>query len=93
MKDTKAMAREAGIDEWWDSGSDWRETFNERLKAFETLVRADEREECAKVVENTPVGMFSCDMNGSAVDGYVAQWKAAVSIRARGETEIKEKNT
>jgi hypothetical protein len=38
------MAREAGIDAWWDSGSDWRETFNEHLKAFEALVRADERE-------------------------------------------------
>jgi hypothetical protein len=37
------MAREDGIDEWWDSGSDWRETFNEHLKAFAELVRADER--------------------------------------------------
>ena len=44
MKDTIDMAREAGIDAWWDSGSDWRETFNEHLKAFEALVRADERE-------------------------------------------------
>jgi hypothetical protein len=36
------MAREAGIDAWWDSGGDWRETFNEHLKAFEALVRADQ---------------------------------------------------
>jgi hypothetical protein len=43
MRDTIDMAREAGIDAWWDSGSDWRETFNEHLKAFEALVRADER--------------------------------------------------
>ena len=39
------MALEAGIDAWWDSGSDWRETFDEHLKAFEALVRADEREQ------------------------------------------------
>ena len=44
MKTTIELSREAGIDAWWDSGSDWRETFNERLKAFEALVRADERE-------------------------------------------------
>ena len=43
MRDTIELSREAGIDAWWDSGSDWRETFNERLKAFEALVRADER--------------------------------------------------
>jgi hypothetical protein len=43
MKTTIDMACEAGIDAWWDSGSDWRETFNEHLKAFEALVRADER--------------------------------------------------
>jgi len=54
MKTTIDMAREAGIDAWWDSGSDWRETFNEHLKAFEELVRADEREACADVVESTP---------------------------------------
>ena len=43
MKDTIDMAREAGIDAWWNSGSDWREKFDEHLKAFEALVRADER--------------------------------------------------
>jgi hypothetical protein len=48
MKDTIDMVREAGIDAWWDSGSDWRETFNEHLKAFEALIRADEREQGQK---------------------------------------------
>jgi hypothetical protein len=56
MRETIEMVREAGIDAWWDSGSDWRETFNEHLKAFEALVRADaiadEREACAKVCED-----------------------------------------
>ena len=44
MKTVIEMAKEAGIDEWWDSGSEWRETFNERLERFAELVRADERE-------------------------------------------------
>jgi hypothetical protein len=38
------IAKEAGIYEWWDNGGDWRETFNEHLKAFAALVREDERE-------------------------------------------------
>ena len=48
MKTTIDMAREAGIDAWWDSGGEFRGVFNEHLKAFEALVRADEREVCAK---------------------------------------------
>lgn len=44
MKTVIEMAREAGIDEWWDSGAEWRETFNEHIQAFAELVRADERE-------------------------------------------------
>ncbi len=54
MRDTIDMAREAGIDEWWDNGGDWRETFNEHLKAFEALVRADECALATPVQE--PVG-------------------------------------
>jgi hypothetical protein len=50
------MAREAGIDEWWDNGGDWRETFNEHLKAFEALVRADERNRLAKECALLPFG-------------------------------------
>jgi hypothetical protein len=56
MRDTIDMAREAGIDEWWDNGGDWRETFNEHLKAFEALVRADEREACVKLIESRKTG-------------------------------------
>jgi hypothetical protein len=72
---TVQLAREAGIDAWWDSGSDWRETFNEHLKAFEALVRADEREACAKVCEE--LLMWNEDDPGSS---------AAKAIRARGNT-------
>jgi hypothetical protein len=46
MRDTIEMAREAGDD--WDSTLS---TDKEFLKRFEALVRADEREACAKVCE------------------------------------------
>ena len=69
MRDTIDMAHEAGIDAWWDSGGDWRETFDEHLKAFEALVRADEREACAKVCDDLHPDW---------------KWRAAESIRARG---------
>jgi hypothetical protein len=56
MRDTIDMAREAGfaIDvstdpnsppSWWGAGHD------DRFKAFAALVRADEREACARIAE------------------------------------------
>jgi hypothetical protein len=45
MRDTLEMAREAGI----AIRSNWAE---QELKAFEALVRADEREACAKVCKD-----------------------------------------
>jgi hypothetical protein len=87
MRDTIDMAREAGIDAWWDSGSEWRETFDEVLKAFEALVRADEREACAKVCESEAEMFKSCAYG--AGDGRY-DWKedgareCAAAIRARG---------
>jgi hypothetical protein len=83
MKSTIDMAREAGIDAWWDSGSDWRETFDEHLKAFEALVRADEREACAKVCDRVIEGKDPDDIHSDS------QWAAlslAAEIRARGNT-------
>ena len=47
MKTTIEMAREAGLEEMWELTP----RFVERLKAFEALVRADEREACAKVAD------------------------------------------
>ena len=65
MRDTIDMAREAG----WTS----YDSQDERFKAFEALVRADEREACAKV----------CDaMNKYMDDGE----ECAAAIRARGNT-------
>ena len=63
MRDTIDMAREAGIDEWWDNGGDWRETFNEHLKAFEALVRADECALAAPVHE--PEYVYTCNGCGA----------------------------
>ena len=45
------MARQAGIEKWWDSGNEQREVLQEHLEAFAKLVAAKEREECAKVCE------------------------------------------
>jgi len=75
MRDTIDMAREAGIDEWWDNGGDWRETFNEHLKAFEALVRADEREACVKAIED----QITWDLDDP-------ESTAIKAIRARGNT-------
>jgi hypothetical protein len=76
------MAREAGIDEWWDNGGDWRETFNEHLKAFEALVRADERKETDRL-------RALCDELLSELYVYRASKylkETTQAIRARGNT-------
>ena len=43
------MAREAGIDSWWDSGNEMREVFQQCLERFAALVRADEREKSLRL--------------------------------------------
>jgi hypothetical protein len=62
------MAREAGADTllYWDI---------EKLKRFESLVRADEREACAKVCESLPMQQ-EIDVRD----------ECAAAIRARGNT-------
>ena len=65
MRDTIDMAREAGIRDCTCSGE------LGCLKAFDALVRADEREACAKVCEQ---------MNHYMDDGDAC----AAAIRARG---------
>ena len=74
------MAREAGIDAWWDSGNECREDLQAHLEHFAGLVAAAEREACAKV----------CDAEGREWDSdsvvteknYAAHCAAA--IRTRG---------
>jgi glutamine phosphoribosylpyrophosphate amidotransferase len=64
MRDTIEIAQEAGADTlmYWDI---------EKLKRFEALVRADEREACAKVCDDLHPDW---------------KWRAAESIRARSNT-------
>ena len=65
------MAREAGIDAEKDTLCRY-EGWLEPLKVFEALVRADEREACAKVCDTTPPYPFRPSI------------EAAHAIRARG---------
>lgn len=82
MKDTIDMARDAGFETMLRKGKilgfDRDGDYTEELKAFEALVRADEREECAKVAESEP---RSWDANAPS-----PQHRIATAIRARGNT-------
>ena len=69
MKTIIEMAREAGL---WPAVTD---TFPKELQAFAELVRADEREACAKVCEPQ-----------EEHDDPLTAWKIAAAIRARGNT-------
>jgi hypothetical protein len=87
MRDTIDMAREAGID-LYGLGAN-HERFVGVIKAFEALVRADEREACAKVCESEAEMFKSCAYGAN--DGRY-DWKedgareCATAIRARENT-------
>ncbi len=86
MKTVIEMAREAGI-EWdlidKDEGQIWYIT-QAGLVRFAELVRADEREACAKVIDEMAEDMER-EMEPSTAIAYVRSKAAA--IRARGETK------
>jgi hypothetical protein len=71
VRDTIELAREAGADTlmYWDI---------EKLKRFEELVRADEREACAKVCDDYDVKYDVCSSDTAE--------SIATAIRARGNT-------
>jgi hypothetical protein len=75
------MAREAGfhVGDHFVAGASEAE-----LKAFEALVRADEREACAKVLDEMAEDMER-EMEPSTAIAYVRS--KAATIRARGETK------
>jgi hypothetical protein len=50
MKTLLEMAREAGFTQ--PEGETWYEAFPQCIEAFAELVRADEREACAKVADS-----------------------------------------
>jgi hypothetical protein len=75
MKTTLEIAQEAGIIDFRDAYSEAHvQDVLENLKAFEALVRADEREACAKVCDAT----FSGDEYATALINSYAD-----AIRAR----------
>ena len=85
MRDTIDMAREAGIIDFRDAYSEEHvQAVLEDLKAFEALVRADEREACAKVLDEMAEDMER-EMEPSTAIAYVRS--KAATIRARGETK------
>jgi len=71
MRDTIDMAREVKMPYDFVTGEP---IYIEKLKAFEAIVRADEREACAKVAEWEP-----CMTDTPK--------RIAAAIRARGETK------
>jgi hypothetical protein len=86
MRDAIEMARAAGFDITCDpTETPWRtfvEGWEEELKAFEALVRADEREACAKVCEEVLEQYRGTDMGKHA---ELVGDACANAIRARGQ--------
>jgi hypothetical protein len=81
MRDTIEMAREAGLLTWLKPPED----VIERFKSFEALIRADEREACAKVCDDLPAPDVYSNTDKSMWD--VTCVDCANAIRARGETK------
>jgi hypothetical protein len=84
MKTVIEMAQEAGFDY---SGVElsWESVIcTEELERFAELVRADEREACAKVLDEMAEDMER-EMEPSTAIAYVRS--KAATIRARGETK------
>jgi hypothetical protein len=82
MKNTIDMAREAG----WTS----YDSQDERFKAFEALVRADEREACARIAEEPSATTYECTVAcGGPAQTFQQRFPKhshdiAKEIRARG---------
>ena len=79
MKTVIEMAREATL---LDSRDDWGsvpDEYREAIKAFAELVRADEREACAKVCEDNATDLSEGDWDSACIN-------CADHIRARSNT-------
>jgi hypothetical protein len=83
MTDILELAREAGLgtvlchnsvegDRVWIEGADWHDELERFAELLEAKVRADEREACAKVIEN------DCHDD-------MTRAEEAAAIRARGK--------
>jgi hypothetical protein len=98
MRDTFEMAREAGLEITVDPTETPLRTFvegwDDQLKAFEALVRADERESCAKVCDEASDKALALQgwpqddlINVILRHHAVAHQSDADAIRATGETK------
>ena len=76
-EDIIRMAREAGIEDWWDSGNEHREVLQEHLERFAAIVASAEREACAK----------ECDIQASFGndDERFGARQCSYAIRSRGQ--------
>jgi hypothetical protein len=77
MRDTIDMAREV-----YGAHTEWSGAPLDRLEQLVALVRADEREECAKVCEELVPDMSRTANDASVWD--VATFDCAIAIRNRG---------
>ena len=75
LKHTIELAREAGAIHIHKSPKEFALVGNDTIKAFEALVRADEREACADVAESTPWS-----------DWFRTDCAAAIRARGRHDT-------
>ena len=79
MRDTIDMAREANLAKYGDGLREGVPAFINAIKAFEALVRADEREACAKLCDTVWSGY------GDTYESVEACNDCAAAIRERGE--------
>jgi hypothetical protein len=88
MRDTIDMAREVKMPYDFVTGEP---IYIEKLKAFEALVRADEREACARIAEEPSAATYECTVAcGGPAQTFQQRFPKhshdiAKEIRARGE--------
>jgi hypothetical protein len=83
MKDTIDMAREV-----YGAHTEWNDSQLERLESLFALVRADEREACAKVCDDFERAKWESVKNITENGGRLAfagPMHCAAAIRARGQ--------
>jgi hypothetical protein len=81
MKTVIEMVEEAGINDWWDSGSECRDTFNQHLERLIQIACAEEREACAKVCDDHWNKSIDCGDKAGALQCVGIR----TAIRARGQ--------
>lgn len=89
MKDTIDMAREVKATAYTNRHYPDRTTYTfglEKLEAFADLVRADEREACAKVAEDSDHVVGGRGYYDQLGDADATARNIAAAIRARGNT-------